>query len=254
MTREIQVKAWVINLWSIALVLLILIGYAGYTGRGQLIPKLVNDLEQGRYSEVKEQIDDLLNRSAVVDAEILKLHQQLTKRLHLKINFHCPNTERNPKKPNQPNGSSLAAYSGKVTLRSGDSYRFECIPVDNCFLYIFQIDSTQNIDQLFPDPKTAPEHNLLYAGKTCQIPPDNGVLILDENTGKETIYFVASRWRARDLEELFARYSKACGEDEKKDEKAVYRKQLLERIRSRRMANAAGIYGCFYKEYGFWHE
>jgi len=242
-----------INLWSIALVLLIISGYIVSswpeppTPPEISMPQLMKDLEQGRYLEVKKEINNYLNRSHVRDESIMKLYHQLTKRLHLKLNFRYLSSEREADRPEQ---STTLSSSGNIVLRSGDSYGLDFIPEDDCFLYIYQLDPTQNFTQLFPDPKIALRQDPLRAGKTYQIPAGDNRFILDQNAGRENLYFVASRWPSRDLEALFDQFKNASGQKEKD----AYCKRLIERIKARHHARSAGVEGCFYKEYAFQHE
>lgn len=147
--------------------------------------------------------------------------------------------------------SGQAVQQGETaSIASGDGFQLRFVPDDTCYLYIYQLDSYNNLAQLFPNTGATLVRNPLEAGEICQVPEGDELFILDENTGKETICFVASRWPARDLEELFALYSDAYGEEERDG----YRQGLVERLMLRRQARDAGVGGCFYEECGFWHE
>lgn len=57
-------------------------------------------------------------------------------------------------------GSPAASPPGELVLRSGEGYRIEYTPDAPCFLYIYQLDSQNNLAQLFPNPEATGEGNL----------------------------------------------------------------------------------------------
>lgn len=142
------------------------------------------------------------------------------------------------------------AAAGKIALRSGDGFRFHLAPADSCYLYVFHIDSGDNFAQIFPDPKHASPGSLLQAGVHYQIPSGrDDWFLLDEKTGTETIFIIASAWPTKDLEELSQGLTAAKSPAEQKA-----KAQLLERIQARAAARAAGFGGVYYEESAFGHE
>ncbi len=139
---------------------------------------------------------------------------------------------------------------GMVKISSGNGFQLLFRPEDAIHLYIFQIDSHDNLQQLFPNIDATDDHNPLNADTAYQIPTGDSWFILDLKSGMETIYFLASRWPALDLEKLFSRYNEAADDDQKNQ----YRQELVERIEVRRQAYADNMGGCFYKEFSFWHD
>jgi len=93
--------------------------------------------------------------------------------------------------------------------------RAETHPV---WLYVFQKDEKENIDRLFPNPVwNAEKTNPLSPDSfSLFIPPDkSGWMYLDElspeNLGhvpEETLFMIASPWKAQDIEDLYGELSK----------------------------------------------
>lgn len=95
------------------------------------------------------------------------------------------------------------------TLRSGDLFKIIFTPKQTCYIYIFQIDSAGQIFSLFPMEEFGGVrlHNVnpVQAGKTYYLPAENKSFQLDDVTGLEQIYFLASRKPDAQLE---AQYQK----------------------------------------------
>lgn len=94
-------------------------------------------------------------------------------------------------------------------LRSGDHYKIIFTPTENCYVYIFQVDSANKIYRLFPMESfagvTVNNFNPVDAGKTYYIPAEKKSFILDQQTGTEKIYFLASYQQDIELEEQYQR-------------------------------------------------
>lgn len=88
------------------------------------------------------------------------------------------------------------------TLTRDNNYkvRFQCNM--QCYIYVAQLDATGKIDPIFPS-EFVPGGNPLRPNILYSAPPDNDWFYLDENTGRETIYFVVSRTRRTDIEQKF---------------------------------------------------
>ena len=103
-------------------------------------------------------------------------------------------------------------YDG-LTLRSErDYYQIYFRPLQDCYVYIFQVDSHGIISRLFPNPEFSPRDNPLSAGNSYYVPTtEKGEatwLYLDRNTGEERIYLLASREEDNEIDSLFARLSR----------------------------------------------
>ncbi len=94
-------------------------------------------------------------------------------------------------------------------LRSGDHYKIIFTPTEDCYVYIFQVDSANQIYSLFPMESfggvTVNKFNPVYAGGTYYLPAEGKSFVLDQQTGTEKFYFLASRQRDVELEEQYQR-------------------------------------------------
>jgi len=94
----------------------------------------------------------------------------------------------------------LIRSDGNSTLKSNDDYRLYVKPPKPSYVYIYQEDSNGNGSWLFPRPEVDIKNPL--NNKDNWIPSRNQQFTLDDNTGTETIYLVASDKPDYDLEEL----------------------------------------------------
>ena len=94
------------------------------------------------------------------------------------------------------------------TLTENDNYKvlFQCNM--QCYMYIAQLDSTGKMDPIFPGQYVS-GGNPTNPNTLLTIPPGTNWFFLDRNTGVETIYFIASRTRRTDIEQLFNKLADA---------------------------------------------
>jgi serine/threonine protein kinase len=144
-------------------------------------------------------------------------------------------------------GQGEKRHGDLAVISSEHGFKVEFTPNDNCYLYVYHLDSHKNVTQLFPNTEASQEVNPLLGGKTYRIPKD--YFILDQNTGLETIFFVASRLPATDLEDCYAKLA-GVSAGQQRD---TYFNDLIKRINVRRHAMDAGIRGCLFHEKAFWH-
>lgn len=144
-------------------------------------------------------------------------------------------------------GQGEKMHGDLAVISSEHGFKLQFTPSDNCHLYVYQVDSHKNVTQLFPNAEASEDINPLQGGSTYIIPKD--YFILDRNTGLETVFFVASRLRAIDLEDCYAKLA-GTSAGQQRD---IYFNDLLERIKVRRQAMEAGIKGCLFQEQAFWH-
>ncbi len=104
------------------------------------------------------------------------------------------------------NGTVEPLNEGSV-LQSGDRYKIIFTPSVDCFVYIFQVDGAGKIFQLFPMKSfggvTLDNFNPVKKEQTYYLPAEGKSFQLDEQIGTEKIYFLASRERDLELEELY---------------------------------------------------
>jgi hypothetical protein len=88
---------------------------------------------------------------------------------------------------------------------SGDAFKIIFTPRQDCYVYIFQIDAAGQIFCLFPMQVfrgvEVGNHNPVQAGQTYYLPSESKSFVLDDVTGPEKIYFLASRRADAELEE-----------------------------------------------------
>jgi hypothetical protein len=85
-------------------------------------------------------------------------------------------------------------------LKSGDSFAIYIKPSDDCYLYVYQVDSMNKSFRLFPNSKYNTGPNPLAAGSDNWMPNSKQLYVLDETTGKEYFYIFASREPVSDFE------------------------------------------------------
>jgi len=98
-------------------------------------------------------------------------------------------------------------------LQSGDHYKIVFTPDKDCYVYVFQIDSSGQIFQLFPMKSfqgvKVNNFNPVKTDKTYILPSSDKAFELDKVVGVERIYFIASDDRDEQLENLYADLRKA---------------------------------------------
>lgn len=104
-------------------------------------------------------------------------------------------------------GELLPLKQGAI-LHSGDTFKIVFTPKQDAYVYIFQIDSNEQLSRLFPNqqygetPLSQPNH-YLRAGRTYHAPEEkNKSFQLDSKTGLEKIYFIATTEADPELEKL----------------------------------------------------
>ena len=99
------------------------------------------------------------------------------------------------------------------TLRSGDHYKIVFTPDKDCYVYIFQIDSSGQIFQLFPMESfrgiRVNQFNPVKQGKKYVLPSPDKAFLLDKKVGIERLYFIASHEQNKELESLYAELTTA---------------------------------------------
>ncbi len=103
------------------------------------------------------------------------------------------------------------------TLRSGDHVGVAFRSESDAYVSILWWDSTGSVGRLFPNPKLTEGTGEIKAGKTYWLPSKEGErwYVLDDKTGEETIYFMASRARNTKIEELYRTLSKMSASAQK---------------------------------------
>ncbi|MDM8567943.1 DUF4384 domain-containing protein [Thiotrichales bacterium HSG1] len=164
------------------------------------LTKIVNTLGK-RLNSVEARIAKVEQELASLRQNLLNVSKQdsvkIDKPLDFKINYvYRSGGKGNPKTLNN-NG----------VLHSGDYYKIIFTPTENCYIYIFQLDSANQLFRLFPMQSfgevVVNNFNPIKANKTYHIPSKNQSFELDSQIGFETIYFVATRQQDIVLEKQY---------------------------------------------------
>lgn len=90
---------------------------------------------------------------------------------------------------------------GKTVLRTGkDPYQIFFRPHQTCYVYLLQKDAAGKWSLLFPQKSSDFNKNPVQSGKDYWIPRRDEGFPLDETSGEETIYLLASQWEMTDLD------------------------------------------------------
>ena len=139
-----------------------------------------------------------------------------------------------------------------VVIDSSMGYRFEFQVQDTCYFYLFQFADDSTVDLLFPGPDFELENHLLPNNQLFMIPGGINYFYFTDHCPRRlvTLYFLGTFWRARDIEELYADYSKSRNPIEMKQ----YRDRMIKRIQRRSRALQKGLRGIYYQQNFFWRQ
>lgn len=103
-----------------------------------------------------------------------------------------------------PEDTKFTFLSDGDTMQSGDYYKVMFMPREQSYIYIFQVDASGAVYCLFPtsDSHSAAlqQSNPVQANITYYVPAKDQSFELDDVTGTEKIYFLASRESDRELD------------------------------------------------------
>ncbi len=104
----------------------------------------------------------------------------------------------------QHDSGEFKPLTNDTVLYSGESFKIIFTATEDCYVYIFQVDSANMLYQLFPMESfggvTVNNFNPVEGNQTYYLPAVNKGFGLDKQTGTEKIYFLASRKRDLVLE------------------------------------------------------
>lgn len=106
------------------------------------------------------------------------------------------------------NGSKFEAVTCDTVLKTGDQIKFFLKVNQNCFVYLIYRSSQGELSVLFPRRFQLLSTEYTVAGNHY-IPTDDQWFELDEHTGEERFYLLASVKRLTDLEALVNDYESA---------------------------------------------
>ncbi len=159
------------------------------------INNIVNKLEK-RLSAVENRLDKVEQDVAAMRTTLLNIQKNdsitsiqatPTETLDFSINYVYRSAGKGAFKPLNDGDS----------LQSGDYYKIIFTPTEDCYVYIFQVDSANQLFRLFPMESfgsvVVNNFNSVKAGETYYIPAQDKSFELDEQIGTEAIYFIASK-------------------------------------------------------------
>jgi hypothetical protein len=155
-----------------------------------------------------------------------------------------------------PSSQTQSLNRDLLVIPPEGGFRIQFAARKECYAYIFQMDSHNNLRMLFPDTDESGVRNPLESEKAYQFPKGDNWFILDQATGPEKVLAFASRLPVLDLPEAYSRFQDAPAGAEKDK----YREDFMRKLDERRRGCVAGLEGflrrrgCFYKELAFWHE
>ena len=106
------------------------------------------------------------------------------------------------------NGSKFEAVTKDTDLKTGDQIKFFLNVNQNCFVYLIYRSSQGELSVLFPKRFQLLSTEYTVAGNHY-IPADDQWFELDDHTGEERFYLLASVKRLTDLEALVNQYESA---------------------------------------------
>lgn len=129
-----------------------------------------------------------------------------------------------------------------AVMQSGDYYQIAFVTDEACSVYIFQIDATGKMFGIFPlrDFKGVPVGvgNPVTPKQVYMLPSKDQSFVLDQQTGQETIYFLAFREPNPRLEALYQEVLTAQNTENPKQIEAA-QQRLLNEIHTKGIAGIA---------------
>ncbi len=95
---------------------------------------------------------------------------------------------------------TMRSVSEGATLKTGDGYQIYLRPNLDCHMYIFQVDSSNNMYRLYPNLKDTHPTSYTSGDEAIMLPEPSRVFELDQNIGIEKIYLVAAKFAILEFE------------------------------------------------------
>ncbi len=103
------------------------------------------------------------------------------------------------------NKFNLVPIDENTSLKENDEIRLFFQPAESCYVYILLYDTERVMTLLFPEDINNYNNSGTSKGVKYFLPGPSSGYPLDNNTGTETIYFIASKKRITDLEKIIAK-------------------------------------------------
>ncbi|MCJ7634816.1 DUF4384 domain-containing protein [Candidatus Bathyarchaeota archaeon] len=203
------------------------------------VTEVVAAINEGNYDLAKAKIEEELKRDPG-NSEMKRWQSLLMRNLEIDFKFNYL--------PGRKQQITTRGTSPGAALTQKDPYYLNVHSFDQCFLYLFQLQSSGELAKLFPNSKYVPTSNPVPGGP-IRIPDGYDWFYLDDTPGTETIYLVASRWRQKTLEMLCAKLES----EDKVEEKRKIIKEILFRL-EREERSTESIPGLTFGKYQFKHD
>lgn len=96
-------------------------------------------------------------------------------------------------------------------VMAADNYRLLLEPVEENYVYVYQLTASGNLVQIFPNPAYSAEPNPLRPGQSIVVPAAPNWLYLDGPAGEERLVVIASPQPLQALDDLYAQYIREPG-------------------------------------------
>ena len=137
-----------------------------------------------------------------------------------------------------PDGNRrLITVDRDLILHSGDRIKFLVAPRKPCFVYLFHLDGPGALSLLYPSRF---DHAAVQQRGASLVPPDNRWYALDEATGTEKFYLVASREQLHRIESAYRKYQTEVLEAERRA-LAAQIIQTIKELRRKHLRNTGTV-------------
>jgi hypothetical protein len=201
--------------------------------------EIVQSISKGQYGDAVERLSQVLKTNPGLKG-LKDLNSQLMDELNVDFKFNYL--------PGRRRQIMTRQTSPGVVLTQKDPYYLIVNSSEPCYLYLFQLQSSGELAQLFPNKKYAPTVNPVPGGP-IRVPDGYDWFYLDDVPGTETIYLLASRWQQSEIETLSARFEL----EKDSEQKAVTTKDILSRLQ-REEGAADKLPGLAFAKHQFRHE
>jgi len=247
--KKRHLKKWILSLFIVMLIVslpLILFPLKNLEISKDEIQSL---LFHGEYDEAQ-------NKLALVDRNqpwVKQIFNNLNAKLEVQVNFIFRKREN----AQMHRMAFNSRRNASLRLNHRDYYRLEIVfpetkPV--LHLYLFQLDTTGNLDRLFPSQLWGTSNPIMPTIAEANVPTDpKDWLFLSklsqetEGMIKEQLVFILSPWPVKDMEALYDKFQLAADDGQRR----LLLEAFLERLQVREKGTFSSV---VVKRMNFWHE
>jgi len=224
----------------------------GWWLHSDLLPRLIiNSIENGEFARTAR----LIKTPSMGNDPLVRLKEMLDAPVNMTIKLEY----RHANEPSAPIFRQAFSETHQTVLNHTHDYRLlvaaTALPAP-LYLYAFQEDWRGKIDPLFPNPVWNPGQNnpIRAAEFPYYIPADaNGWFYMDKllsssamPTAPETVYVIASPWKAKDVE-------KAFGEINQQTDPVLRKMKLAQFVQRLKLRRNSGLKSFYFGVFSFQH-